>query len=189
MVNEKINILKLLIGNKDKKLSIRKISKIRKINYKSAYNALKKLEKENIVNLEKIGNTTICSFNQNFNETVFEAEYKRREDVFRNKNLLVIQKNLSELNFSFIVLLFGSYAKGTQNKYSDMDLLTIGGDSKKIESAISSFPLNIHLTPITSEEFITMAKSKEFTVVSESLKKNIILIGIEEYYRLLKNAR
>lgn len=189
MANEKINILKLLIESQDKKLSIRKISKIRKVNYKSAYNAIKKLEKENIIHLEKTGNTTICSFNQNFNETVFEAEYKRREELFRNKNLLVVQRNLSELNFSFIVLLFGSYTKGTQNKHSDIDLLTIGGDSKKIESVISNFPLNIHLTSITPDEFITMAKSKEFTVVSEALKKNIILLGIEEHYRLLKNAK
>jgi len=34
-----------------------------------------------------------------------------------------------------------------------------------------------------------MAKSKEFTVVSEAIKNNIIFIGIEEYYRLLSNAR
>jgi hypothetical protein len=34
-----------------------------------------------------------------------------------------------------------------------------------------------------------MAKSKEFSVVSEVIKKNIILIGIEEYYRLLGNTK
>jgi hypothetical protein len=33
-----------------------------------------------------------------------------------------------------------------------------------------------------------MSKSREFTVVSEALRNNIILIGIEEYYRLLSNA-
>jgi len=40
-----------------------------------------------------------------------------------------------------------------------------------------------------SRRFSAMAKSKEFTVISEILKNNIILIGIEEYYRLLKNVR
>ncbi len=33
-----------------------------------------------------------------------------------------------------------------------------------------------------------MAKSREFTVVSEAIKHNFILLGTEEYYRLLKNA-
>ena len=34
-----------------------------------------------------------------------------------------------------------------------------------------------------------MIQSKEFTVGSEAMKNNIILIGIEDYYRLLKNAK
>ncbi|MBW2989156.1 nucleotidyltransferase domain-containing protein [Candidatus Woesearchaeota archaeon] len=189
MVNEKINILKLLIENQENKLSIRKISKLRRINYKSAYNAIEKLEKEGIISVEKTGNMSICSFNQNFNVSVFEAEYQRREELFKNKGLLVVQKDLSELEFPFILLLFGSYARGTQRKHSDIDLLSIGGDQKKIKSEISKFPLNIHLTSISYDDFITMAKSREFTVVSEALKNNIILVGIGEYYRLLKNVR
>ena len=38
--SEKIEILKLLIENKEETYSIRKIALQRKINYKSAYNAL-----------------------------------------------------------------------------------------------------------------------------------------------------
>jgi hypothetical protein len=33
-----------------------------------------------------------------------------------------------------------------------------------------------------------MLKSKEFTVVSEAVKHNILLFGIEDYYRLMNNA-
>src|SRR3989338_9125322 len=74
------------------------------------------------------------------------------------------------------------------NKHSDIDILTIGGDQKQIKSTLSLLPDKIHLTSITTEEFIHMAKSKEFTVVSEAIKNNIIILGIEEYYRMLKNA-
>ena len=49
-------------------------------------------------------------------------------------------------------------------------------------------PEKIHLTNVNYGNFINMAKSKEFTVVSEAIKNNIILNGIEEYYRLLKNV-
>jgi hypothetical protein len=31
--------------------------------------------------------------------------------------------------------------------------------------------------------------TKQQTVVSEAIKKNIILFGIEDYYRILNNAR
>ncbi len=34
-----------------------------------------------------------------------------------------------------------------------------------------------------------MLKTKEQTVVSEAIKKNIILFGIEDYYRLMENVK
>jgi len=98
-------------------------------------------------------------------------------------------KRLFELQFPFIALLFGSHTKGKANKHSDIDLLTIGGDEKEIRSIISLWPEKIHLTAITYKDFIHMAKSREFTAVSEAVKNNIILVGIEEYYRLLSNAQ
>ncbi len=66
--------------------------------------------------------------------------------------------------------------------------MTIGGNQKEITAAISLLPDKIHLTVLEYKDFIHMVKSKEFTVVSEALKNNTILLGIEEYYRLLSNA-
>jgi len=189
MVNEKLSILKLLIENQDKNFSIRQISKIRDINYKSAYNSLQKLKEEGIVNLIRIGNTLNCKFNLKFNESVFLAEYNRKEDLLKNKNFKVICRDLNQLPFSFIALLFGSYAKKEQGGHSDIDFLVIGGDEDKIQNMFSLYPLKIHLTWLDHKDFISMLKSKEFTVVSEAIKKNVILIGTEEYYRLLEHAR
>lgn len=190
MANEKTEILKLLINNREESFSIRKISLLRKINYKSAYSSLKALEKEGIVDLMRMGNTLICKFNNKFDDLVFRAEYLRREDLLKNKDFLVVYNRLTELKVPFIVLLFGSYAKGTTTKQSDIDFLIISEEKaeKAIEKELALIPLKIHPTYVTYESFIRMAKSKEFSVVSEALKKNIILIGIEEYYRLLQNA-
>jgi predicted nucleotidyltransferase len=187
MANETIEILKLLIGSKGEAFSIRRISKIRKINYKSAYNALKTLEKEGLASLQRMGNTINCSFSNNFNDVVFEAEYLRRKDLFKNKDFLILHNRLAEIKFPFIALLFGSWAKGTASKGSDIDILAVGGDEKKIQTTLSLLPNKIHLTSISYEEFLTMAKSREFSVVSEAIKNNIILIGIEDYYRMIGN--
>ena len=189
MANETIEILKLLISSKEEAFSIRKISQLRGINYKSAYIALKFLAKEKIVDLKKMGNTIICTFNNNFNDLVFRAEFLRREDLFKNKDFLIIHNRLSELKFPFIALLFGSYAKGTAKKHSDIDILTIGGNEEELEKVTSLLPDKIHLTSVSYESFIRMVKSKDMSVVSEALKKNIPLIGIEEYYRLIKNTK
>lgn len=188
MVNETFSILRILIENQDNKFSIRRLSQLRKINYKSAYQAIMKLEKEGIANLERFGNIINCSFNRKFNPLVFAVEYERRNDLFKNKNFLILNNRLSELKFPFIALLFGSHAKRTANKHSDIDILAIGEDEKEIKFTLSLLPDKIHLTNVTYEEFIHMAKSREFSVVSEAIKNNIILVGIEEYYRLLSNA-
>jgi len=148
-----------------------------------------KLEKEGIVDLERLGNTTNCFFNLNFSPRVFGVEYERRNNLFKNKNFEIVYSRLNKISKQFIALLFGSYAKKTSDKNSDIDLLIIGENLKEIDGIISLIPLKIHLTLISNKEFLDMAKSKEFSVVNEAIENNIILLGIEAYYRLLENAR
>jgi len=183
-----IKILKILLSKKEEKFTIKKISDTAKINYRIAHEQSANLEKEGLIKITKIGNYKICELTQKFNSKIFEAEESRKQDILKNKDLLIIHTRLAELKFPFIALLFGSQAKGKSDKQSDIDILTVGGDEKEIKSAISLLPDKIHLTALTSEEFLQMAKSGEFTVVSEAIKNNIILIGTEEYYRMMSNA-
>ena len=188
MANEINEILRLLIENKESKFSIRKISLIRKINYKSAYNAVKNLHKEGMIDLERLGNSINCSFNNNFNERVFSVEYKRREDILKDKNFKVIFSRLDNILSPFISLIFGSYSKGKNNKHSDIDLLFITDDEKGINKEISIIP-KVHATIINFDEFIKMAKINDFSIVKEVMKHNIILIGIENYYKLINYVK
>ncbi|MBI5332927.1 MAG: nucleotidyltransferase domain-containing protein [Candidatus Aenigmarchaeota archaeon] len=186
-MNSDVKILRLLLTKKEERFTIKKLAETLEINYRIAYEQSMKLEKCGLIRITKTGNSKICEFESRFDNKVFEAEYLRKRELFRNKDFLIIHNRLAELKFPLIALLFGSYAKGTAKKYSDIDILTIGGDEKEIQTTISLLPDKIHLTAMDYESFIHMAKSKEFTVVSEVLKNNIILIGIEEYYRLLSN--
>lgn len=188
MANEILEILKVLIENQGEIFSIRKISQKRKINYKSAHNAVMRLKNESLLDLQKVGNAINCSFNKHFNNLVFNAEYERRLELLKKSNFRVIFETLNKIPFPFIALLFGSHAKKTATKHSDIDLIVISDNNKKIQEVISLFPLKIQLISLTPQEFITMAKSKEFSVVSEAIKNNIIIIGIEDYYRLLENV-
>ena len=131
----------------------------------------------------------MCSFNNNYSESTYLAETSRLNLLLKDKNFQVIHNRLRKINSQFILLLFGSYANNKATRTSDIDFLLITNAAEDIEKEISLIPLNIHLTSITHEDFINMLKSKEQTVVSEALKNNIILFGIEDYYRLIKNAR
>ncbi len=184
-----IRILKLLISSREEGFTIRGIAEAAGINYRIAYYRVKELAKEGLVKITRAGQSKVCQFTNRFNNKVYEAEYSRREDLFRkNKDFYVLHKRLAELNFVFVALLFGSHAKGTADKHSDIDIMTIGGDKKEIEKIASIWPEKIHLTALSAEDFIHMAKSREFTVVGEAIRNNIILIGKGEYYRLLQNA-
>ncbi len=189
MANEKLNILKFLIESTGQEFSIRQLAKARKINYKSAYQNIMTLEKERIVQIKKQGNISLCSFNQNFNENVYLVEYYRRSNLLKNKNFKILYNRLQNLNQQFILLLFGSFVKKANSKHSDIDLLLISDKPKVVENEIDLLPLNIHLTSITYKDFETMLESRKLTVVSEAIKNNILLFGIEDYYRMMKNAK
>lgn len=181
-------ILRLLLDNKEEVFTIKKAAESLSINYRIAYEKIMKLEKEGLIKITKVGNSKVCKFTYTFDSRVFQAEDSRRKDLLKKKDFLIIHNRLAELKFPFVALLFGSYARMAMSKHSDVDILAVGGDEKELRAAISLLPDKIHLTTVTYESFIHMARSKEFTVVSEAMKNNIILIGIEEYYRLLKNA-
>lgn len=190
MKRKDIDIITVLLDNKDKKLNITDISKELDMDYKNTYQIVSRLEKNNIISIEKIGNTKICSLINQINPSVFKAESKRRKKLLKNKHIKFLFKKLQKLNFPFIALVFGSFAKKTSKKGSDIDLLTIAEEKRKneIENAATLIPKEVHLTVLTYNQFLDMLKSKEFSVVSEAVKNNVLLIGIEEYYRLLNNA-
>lgn len=182
-----VRILKLLLDSRES-FTIKGIANYLKINYRIAHERVGVLEKEGSVKVMRVGNSKLCEFAFRFDNKVYEAEYLRMRELCKNKDFLVLRNRLAELNFVFVALVFGSHVKGAANKHSDIDVLTIGGDKKEIEATMNLLP-NIHLTAVSVEEFIHMAKRKDFSVVNEAIKNNIILLGREEYYRLLENAQ
>jgi len=183
----KEKILKFLIENKTKSFSIKDISKALKIDYKLIYINIKKLDK--IIEIEDLKVIKKCSFKDKSNEDIFIVEYKRRNEILEKKEFRAIYDKLKTINKQFILLLFGSHVKETADKNSDLDLLLISEEKIIINEKLEILPLKIHLTSLNYDSFMSMLKSKEQTVVSEVLKKNIILFGVEDYYRLIENAK
>ncbi|GIU68818.1 MAG: hypothetical protein KatS3mg002_0054 [Candidatus Woesearchaeota archaeon] len=191
MVKNHSKLIRTLLENQDKELNILDLSRYSKIDYKNVYNIIKDLEKEGLVETNVFGKTKRVILNKKVHPLIFEAEYERRKYLLKNKDFLVLQKKLSSLEFPFIALLFGSYAKGNQTKHSDIDILIICEEKREnqMQEVLDFFPLKIHPTIVNFEDFIKMLKTKEFNVAIEAVKNNIILIGIEDYYRLLENVK
>ena len=180
-------ILRLLIESKDKDFSIREVSKLLKIDYKNIYSAVQSIKDS--IDMTKRSNSCFIKFKPKLSNDIYFVEKYRGEEVLKNQEINLIVKDLSSLkNPFFVAVLFGSYAKKTANKNSDIDLCIIhdNADSfKKIHSSLSIHP-KIELHEFTFDEFIQLLKSKDFNVGHEIVKDGIILKNIEIYYGLIK---
>ena len=184
-----IKIIKFLLAGR-KNCTIREISKGIKSDYKITHTAMHKLLKKGVLESKKIGQSVQVSLTGKFTKEVYEAEDQRRHELMKNSDFKVLFSYLKDLKFQFIALIFGSHAKGTAGKHSDIDLMVIceKTSQKSVENKTSLLSIDIHLSVFTYEELIQMAKSREFTVVSEAMKNRVFLTGVEDYYRLIENV-
>ena len=101
----------------------------------------------------------------------------------------IFSKRIVIFLFLLFVLMLLVWFIQNRNHFENMENISSKDDVELVQKELNLIPLKIHLTNVTYEDFIEMLKTKEQTVVSEAIKKNIILFGIEEYYRLLENVR
>ncbi len=182
-----IKIIKTLLENRETTYIIRELAKKTGSDYRIIHTAVNRLSEKKLIEKKTVGRAQEIKLTNRFSKEVFEAEYERREELLKNNNFKVLKNRLDTIPFPFITLVFGSHVKGETTKKSDIDLMIICEKNRQeeIENIISLLPLDIHLVTLTYAEFLEMTNSKEFTVVSEVMKSNIILVGIENYYRLI----
>lgn len=189
-----IKVLEFLLdrGRGEKAHTIREVAKGIGADYKIVHTAVSRLAGKGLVAKRPLGKSLEIVLVPAAATELLEAEARRRERLARkNRRVGVLWRTLERLPFFCIALVFGSVAKGTDTKHSDIDLMVIRerGQERAVDRALSIFPPGIHLIDFTPEEFLGMVKSREFTVVSEAMKNNVILVGIEDYYRLVQHAR
>lgn len=200
-----LKIMGLMRTKLDEGLTILDISKRLKIGYRPAYNHITEMEKEDIIKVEKVGNAKKCSLNLENAKTrhlLEEIDLAKKEELYQKNPKLkqVIESLLSKLTEKFIseiqsIILFGSYAKGTATKQSDVDLLFVVSSIKdknlreaiERESASYQYSYNLKVSPLITniEEFKKMLKDKELNVGKETREYGISLYGHEIFWRIV----
>lgn len=192
-MKNQIKVLSFLMENREDSFSIRHIAKSLGLNYRIAFDEIRKLEDEKLVSVKRLGNTNQCSFNYNFNEKVLAVENQKRAELLRNKNLKVLYNNVMNVDSPFFIcLIFGSYASGKYTQHSDIDLCIISDNqniTRRVDEELRILGLDIHFLDFTTKDFIGMLKTTELNVGKEIVKKNIILKGVESFYELMGYVR
>ena len=185
-------IIKCFIEDNQPK-TIREIAKKIDADYKITHTAVQKLIAKKVILLQTVGKSSLCSLNnQHYSGEIYLAENERKENILKNSDIKAYYKEIMAKTDTslFICLLFGSYAKGKPRKHSDMDLMFISNEKdfeERISNILRLLPVETHILVFSEEEFIRMKDAKKPNVVQEAIRNNIILYGIESYYRL-KNA-
>lgn len=175
---------------------IKRITKKKSKGY--IYDALKRLKKERIIITEKVGKSILYSINLPSTSAQNYAGFLHEYSSWSQKNipLQIIEKirNKIPTNF-FILLVTGSYAKRTQTKSSDLDIVIICDDNtepKKIMAQINyesemSIP-KVHPHVFTKRQFLEMLLDDEENYGKETVRNVLILYGGSQYYAILNEA-
>lgn len=158
------------------KMHIKKIAETLETNQMSILRKLRRLQKENIVDFTKEGKNNIYSIKktEEAKAFVFMSEYYRIIDAL--KKYPVLRKIFSEIRKNKRVSLaavFGSYAKGSANKESDIDIYVDTKDKKLAkEIELLDSKISVHIGRY----------SKESILIKEIEQNHIIIKGVEDFY-------
>jgi predicted nucleotidyltransferase len=201
-----LKIMGLFRKNIDQGLTIMEISKKLKIGYRPAYNHIKAMSEERIINIKRVGRAKQCFLNlrnEKCRHILEEVDMIRKENLFKKNVKLrdVLEGLISKLTKRFVsemhsVVLFGSYAKDKAAEDSDVDLLFIVTDMKNkrlregIERECAGFQYshNVKVSPIITDirEFRKMLRAEEgLNVGKEAREYGIPLYGFEQFWRLV----
>ena len=179
---KRIKIAETFILNPDIKITASQIARDKNLNQKSTALFLEELEQELILKSKLQGKNKLYSLNNENLEILTQylcAVEHLRTKAFYEKNTkikLIIEKIIPHI--TGIALIFGSYAKDTHKKTSDLDILIIGRhDKEKIHQISKTYNIEINIKEQKTFEINTLTK--------EVIKNHITIKNTEEYIRTI----
>jgi len=171
-----------------KEITIKKIMKKSGLSYEPVHRIVNSLAEKKLISYKKFGKTFVCSLNFEKEDikTAFFFYAKERLKEFSKNNRIVFNalSKVNDENIDFLAI-FGSYAKGTQTKDSDLDVLCVSYNKKGDESNIKSlkYETNLEFAPVVIPkiEFKKIKKENEI-FWSDLVKFGIIFKGYELFY-------
>ncbi len=163
------------------------------------YKALKRLIKNKAIMPERIGKRNLI-YSPNLSLALTQSYWGFLHEYisWRNEKIpfQVLEKLRAKMPTSFFIMIVtGSYAKGKQNKESDLDVVIICEDTfnpGKINAELghisdTSIP-KVHLYSFTRKEFLEMLLNDKQNYGKEIARNCLIFYGGAVYYSLLQEA-
>lgn len=155
------------------------IAKELKLNQKTVSNYLNKLQKQGMLATTTQGRNKLFYF-QRFNIKPLLLNIETQKNLKFMRKHIKIENILKQLNLKKAII-FGSYAKGTQHKDSDLDIFLVGDyDEDKVREVEKTYNIEIQIH-LTSEKNFKKALKQKAVLVGEVIADHI-MIGNYEYF-------
>ena len=137
--------------------------------------ALKILHDENVIEYKTNGRNKVCRIRKDIQakRRIIDAElYKLNKLMKKEKWMKPIIKRLTEIDADMVII-FGSYAKGSQMKQSDIDVF-IETKEKSLKEQAESINTKINAK-------IGIMDTRDL-LIKEIIQNHVIVKGVERYY-------
>lgn len=196
LTKTQIEILKIFSAKITQRFTIKQIANQLKKPYPLIHRSIHSLLAEGF--LEKDEHQLISlQYKKHHAELAYIEAVKKNAFFQENKSISLFAKDVLEKlkEDFFIFLVFGSAVEKKNPR--DIDILLVIDDKEKINSTekllaniAANFTVHFDIHVITTESMREMLqKREEPNVINETLHKHILLFGVENYYKVLADAR
>ncbi|MCX6815273.1 MAG: nucleotidyltransferase domain-containing protein [Candidatus Aenigmarchaeota archaeon] len=163
------------------------------VSHETAFRLLRDLVEKKYIKEKKIGGTNVYEFVKDKPEytmtyMIFVYFVNKRRSKFKKDHLLVhnrLYEFLIEVNPEGPAIVFGSYAKGTQAKGSDIDILCVAGNrnvGRIVQTFRTKYNMNIHAVVVKPDDFKNIKKDNpEFW--EDLIEYGIVLDGLDNFFK------
>lgn len=188
MLNENIfNVLSLFVGDYQNEIYGREAARELGMNQKTVSNVLLRLERENILKSKTEGRNRVYRLNLSNPALIHILSMVEEEKAVRFREGSGLGRDfIDEIlkSKSPLVLIFGSYADGTQKKNSDVDILALSPFDPDLSDVQKFYKIKASVKEYTEEEFKEALKSDDF-LITEVLRKHVVLVGSDLFVKMI----
>lgn len=185
-------ILKLFYSNRNTSLHLREIARKTKLNESSISRHLNNLVKEGFLKTSKEANLKkfyVSKMQVSNIFPLFDEEKLESLPLLRRDAIKIYLDKLDKK--PLLVVIFGSTAKETFRKDSDIDILKVSFIEDKDKEAVryveAQTGIKIQVFNLTEEQFKRELKIKEDYVIQSALKTGFPVFNAKYYYEVINN--
>jgi len=177
--NNELEIISLFRGNYKMRFYLREMSKLSKLPLKTCQNTLANLENAKILKSKIEGKNKYFSLNL---ENIRTKSYLQQAEIYQTD--LFIEKYpkfnmfLKSINMNIPIIIFGSFAKFTADKNSDIDLLIISDNEPKLSFHL--LPFKPHQINMSEKTFLKAIDQQENLI--KEIENNHVILNNHSFY-------